>query len=143
MKYTQYIPYALAALLLYAGVIKISNPALFQLQMSKSPLLPASLIPFISYALPIAEITIALFLFTGILKRLSLYASFTIMSLFTAYLSILYLLFKGADLPCSCGGILGKMSYPTHIAFNLFFTLLAGLAVVSSDKDKHSAELLA
>ncbi len=136
MKSAQYISWLLAVLLLYAGLVKLIDVDLFRLQMSKSPLLPSSVIPLLSYAVPLVEILLAFCLLLGYAPSTALLTAFGLMALFTVYLAALYFFYRGMELPCSCGGILGKMGYPVHIAFNLFFTLVAGAGYVQAERSK-------
>lgn len=115
-------------LFMYAAVVKAMDYGLFIDDMSKSPLL-------IKYdkqllgpgVLGVEFLIVALLSFTTTRKS-GLFLSFFTMLLFTLYLSTLYFFYT--NIPCSCGGILGKMSYPTHIAFNAGFTLLAATGVL-------------
>jgi len=45
-------------------------------------------------------------------------------------------------LPCSCGGVIQKMTWGQHVIFNLFFTLLAlvGIWLARKRKDETSTE---
>lgn len=119
----QVISFAMMTLMLYAGTVKLINVPLFKEQMAKSPLIPEMLIPYIGYGLPIAEISVALLIILKKTAKTGLLLSFIIMLMFTFYLIFLTSLFE--NVPCSCGGILGQMSYPVHIIFNVSFTILA------------------
>lgn len=128
------IAFLLAALLMYAGMVKLMNPTLFQTQLSKSPLIPSGIIPFLAYALPLSEVAVAFLLFTDKYLKFALHYAFALMAFFSVYLIVLYTAFPKQDLPCSCGGILGYMSYEVHIVFNLCFTLLAGIGVFINEQ---------
>jgi len=119
----QVISFVMMTLMLYAGTVKLLNVPLFKEQMSKSPLIPEILIPYIGYLLPLAEILIALLIIIKRTTRMGLLLSFIVMLMFTFYLIFLTSLFE--NVPCSCGGILGQMSYTVHIIFNISFTILA------------------
>lgn len=122
------IKYLLSILFIYAGVYKISDLSEFKSQMYQSPLLPSTLIPLIAVSLPLFEIALGTFLlFFSKLESLLLWISFSLMLFFSLYLIMLYTLYSKP--PCACGGILGGMDYPAHIAFNITFTLLAALAL--------------
>lgn len=60
-------------------------------------------------------------------RTIGLYFSFTIMVLFTAYIYII--LHYSEFVPCSCGGILERMDWNTHLIFNIGAVLLAGSAL--------------
>lgn len=119
----QVISFGMMTLMLYAGTVKLINVPLFKEQMSKSPLIPEILIPYIGYGLPIAEIAIAVLIILKKTSKTGLLLSFIVMLMFTFYLIFLTSLFE--NVPCSCGGILGQMSYTVHIIFNVSFTILA------------------
>jgi hypothetical protein len=112
---------------MYASLSKLSINTEFREQMLQSPLLPALVIPFLSYAIPTVELLIVGLLFFDRVRIIGLYLSFFLMLSFTFYL--IMLLNIDETLPCSCGGILGKMNYPTHIAFNIFFSMLSLIGI--------------
>jgi hypothetical protein len=131
----------LFALFLYSSLIKLVESQKFLWELTTSPLLSyLSISPgLIQYPLPITELSIAISLFFDNTRKVGLYFSFTLMVLFTFYLSVLFTQF--ANIPCACGGILGGMSYPVHIAFNIFFTLVAVVGIYTSadSTNEHSA----
>lgn len=117
----------LIILFLYAGLSKLLEYSVFQMQLAKSPMLtPYS--EMLAILLPIGEIILALALFYDKYRLVSFYASFFIMSLFTIYL--IYVLNFSYYIPCSCGGILGKLSWGSHIIFNVFFILISFLGIL-------------
>jgi hypothetical protein len=59
---------------------------------------------------------------------MGLYASFFLMSLFTAYLMIM--LNVSYYVPCSCGGVLEKLSWNQHIVFNVFFIVISAAGAI-------------
>jgi uncharacterized membrane protein YphA (DoxX/SURF4 family) len=61
-------------------------------------------------------------------RLIGLYASFFFMILFTGY--IVAILRFSSYIPCSCGGILQKMSWTQHLIFNIGFLLLAVIAIL-------------
>jgi hypothetical protein len=126
-------------LFLYSGLTKLIESENFLWELAKSPLLSSIYIhpEFIRYPLPILEVSIANALLFDRTRKVGLYLSFVLMVCFTLYLVILVTQF--ANLPCSCGGILGGMSYPVHIAFNIVFTLVALVGIYTSDAEVHSS----
>lgn len=121
------IKFLLAILFIYAGIYKISSVNDFASQMYQSPLLPASIVPYLAIILPLFEIALgSLLIFSQKIEFLLLCISGSLMLFFSLYLIMLYTLYSKP--PCSCGGILSGMTYPVHITFNIIFTLLAGLA---------------
>ena len=89
---------------------------------------------FIAATLPAGELLVAASLLFKRTRLTGLYASFFLMALFTGY--IFMMLHFSYDLPCSCGGVLAKMSWQDHLLFNSAFTLLAGIAVILESDSK-------
>jgi uncharacterized membrane protein YphA (DoxX/SURF4 family) len=116
-----------AVLFVYAATSKLLDFENFQIQLGQSPLL-SSFAGLILFAVPVLEIIIAILLLIQKFRLIGLFSAYTLMVLFTAYIYIL--LNYSAFVPCSCGGIIQKMTWSEHLIFNLFFVLLAGIAIV-------------
>ncbi|MCG2419388.1 hypothetical protein K8089_10165 [Aequorivita sp. F47161] len=113
-------------LFIYAAVSKLLDFETFTVQLAQSPLLSAYA-GFIAYLVPTAEIGIAILLMVGRYRTLGLYASYLLMVMFTTYI---FIILNFSDfIPCSCGGVLEKLSWTQHFIFNIVFILLAGVAV--------------
>ena len=122
----------LILLFLYTGLSKLLEPEKFLFSLEKSPLLsPFS--GFISIALPAGEIILAALLFFKRTQLKGLWISLGLLSLFTAYL--IYMVVFHDKLPCSCGGVISKMTWKQHIFFNLFFVLLTAIAIYTHYKE--------
>lgn len=118
--------YLFILLFLYAAVSKLLSFETFKVQLAQSPLLSAYA-DIIAWLVPGIEILIAFLLVIARFRTLALYASFTLMIMFTAYI---FIILNFSDfIPCSCGGVLEKLSWTQHLIFNAFFILLAGVAV--------------
>jgi len=131
--------YLFVFLFLYAAVSKLLDFETFTLQLAQSPLLSAYAY-IIAWAVPAIEIGIALLLVIERLRLFALYAAFTLMVMFTAYI---FIILNFSDfVPCSCGGVLEKLSWTQHLIFNLFFIILAGVAVFFSGRYKSKKTLL-
>ena len=76
------VTFLLVFLFVYAAVSKLIDFQQFQIQLLKSPLLHVIAVP-VSVLTPIAEILIAVMLCFGSMKLIGLYASFSIMLIFT------------------------------------------------------------
>jgi hypothetical protein len=113
----------LIILFIYTALSKLSSYNTFIVQLSKSPFI-TSYANVIAWGLPAVEILISLLLVFKRTKLIGLYASFFMMSLFTAYLIIM--LNFSYHIPCSCGGVLQNLSWNEHIVFNAFFIIIAG-----------------
>ncbi len=123
----------LIILFVYAGLSKLLEFQNFRAQLGQSPLLSAYT-GFISYAVLAVEFTIALLLAIPKTRFIALFASFTLMLLFTAY--IIVILNYSSFVPCSCGGILEQLGWKEHLIFNIVFTLLAATAILILSLDK-------
>ncbi|WP_343304399.1 MauE/DoxX family redox-associated membrane protein [Chitinophaga niabensis] len=106
---------------IYTGLNKIIDFANFKVQLGRSPFIQ-HWTSFIAIALPIGEIILAILLIIKKTRLIGLYLSFSLMALFTGYVYIM--LTYSYDLPCSCGGVLEKLSWEDHLIFNALFTVL-------------------
>jgi hypothetical protein len=84
--------------------------------------------------IPLSEIVVSLLLFFPQTRQKGLWGSLALMILFTGYLA--FMLFFSRVRPCSCGGVIEKMTWNQHFIFNIFFTLLAMLGLWLN-KNKH------
>ncbi|SFC72592.1 MauE/DoxX family redox-associated membrane protein [Flavobacterium phragmitis] len=117
----------------YAAITKLLDFENFQVQLGQSPLLSSYAI-WISYMVIAIELLISLMLMIPKFRTAGLYASLSLMSMFSSYIFIM--LHFSSFVPCSCGGILEKMSWNVHLIFNLFFVglALASLLMLPSSK---------
>lgn len=121
------ICYSYALLFIYAAASKLLDFNTFRVQLGQSPLLSA-FADWVSISIPGIEICIAIILLIPKYRLLGLYASYLLMAMFTMYIYII--LNYSAFVPCSCGGILQKMTWNQHLIFNIAFILLAIIAVI-------------
>jgi hypothetical protein len=70
------------------------------------------------------------------LRLMALYASFSIMVMFTTY--IIAILNFSTYIPCSCGGVLEKLTWTEHLIFNICFVLLAYIGIILQSKSQES-----
>ena len=117
----------LVILFVYAASSKLMDFARFRVQLGKSPLLTA-FAGVIAWTIPAIELAIATLLCIPRARLIGIYASFTLMCLFTLYIG--YILRFSPYIPCSCGGILQNMSWNTHLVFNICFVAIAALGVL-------------
>lgn len=115
------------ALFAYAATSKLVDFENFLIELGQSPLLSA-FARFVAIAVPSAELLICLLLLVPRWQLTGLYASYALMSMFTAYIFII--LNYGSFIPCSCGGILSELGWTEHLFFNIAFVVLALLAIV-------------
>ncbi|SDH77835.1 Methylamine utilisation protein MauE [Chryseobacterium taeanense] len=131
MKYLKkIIPFAVSIffviLFCYAAISKILDFENFQVQISASPLLNA-FSQFLPYTIIIVEVIIAGLLCYPKTRTIGLIGSFILMLIFTGYIALL--LRTSKNLPCSCGGILEKMSWNQHLYFNIGCVILSVIAL--------------
>lgn len=109
-------------LFVYAATSKVIAFHEFEIQIGQSPLL-TNYSYLLAWVVPLLEIIISVMLAFRSLRTIGLYASFSIMVIFTSY--IVVILNFSNHIPCSCGGILQKMSWNDHLIFNIVFCFLA------------------
>lgn len=122
-------------LFVYAAVNKLLDFENFQVQLAQSPLLSAFAGP-ISYTVIAVEVVIALMLCFQKSKKAGLYAGFSLMVMFTGYIVII--LKYSPFIPCSCGGVLEKLTWNQHLVFNVIFVLIGALALYWFPKVRHT-----
>ncbi|QES88744.1 DoxX family protein [Rhizosphaericola mali] len=129
----------LLILFLYAGVEKVFRMDSFYRDMSNQPIVK-SLVPIVTYMIPLGEIIAAGLLVFDRTKKAGLYISCLLMSVFMGYVALI-VAGKFPRKPCSCGELISKLSWTEHLLFNLFFWLLAIVGIyltmaVGKHKDK-------
>jgi hypothetical protein len=117
-------------LFIYAATSRLFDYDNFKAQLGRSPLL-ARFWNWI-WIVPTIEIVIACFLPFSKTKLFGLYASFSLMTMFTGY--IFTILQFSEFIPCSCGGVLSKMSWTAHLWFNIVFILFALTGIILQAK---------
>jgi len=113
-------------LFIYTGINKMMDYHNTKLQMQRSPFIN-NMAGFIAATLPTGELLLAALLIIKRTRLIGLYISLFLMTLFTGY--IWTMLTYSYDLPCSCGGIISKMTWHDHLIFNIGFTLFSILAI--------------
>ena len=134
---TTFISIFFILLFCYAAISKIMDFEKFQIQMTESPLLSA-FAGFLPYVLIISEFIIAELLCYRITQNAGLLASFILMLFFTGYIA--HMLLTSENLPCSCGGILEKMSWTQHLYFNIGCAVLAAIALGINIRNSRPAD---
>tara|TARA_R110002073_G_scaffold327921_3_gene508844 strand:- start:2255 stop:2632 length:378 start_codon:yes stop_codon:yes gene_type:complete len=119
----------------YAATSKFLDFYDFKVQLGQSPVLTAYA-DWVSWGIPLLELAIAgLFLFSKYVL-LAFYASYSLMIMFTTY--IIVILNFSDFIPCSCGGVLEKLSWTDHIIFNVIFIAIAVVGVKFSENQLNS-----
>src|SRR3981081_1825021 len=118
--WVEFISILLIILFTYAAVSKLLDFQKFRVQLGQSPMLTA-FAGWVTWIIPSLELIISIMLSIQRGRLLGLYASFSLMVMFTAYIIAIT---KFSDyVPCSCGGVLQNMSWNQHLVFNLGFVL--------------------
>ncbi|PWV44644.1 MauE/DoxX family redox-associated membrane protein [Chitinophaga sp. S165] len=116
----------LILLWIYTGLNKIIDYSKFKFEVGRSPFLQNFAL-FIALTLPAWELIMAVLLVFKRIRNIGLYASLFMMTLFTGYV---YIMLKYSyDLPCSCGGIIEKLTWEQHLAVNFGVTILTIMAI--------------
>lgn len=130
--FTEVVIVLLVILFLYTAVSKFIDFKGFTYDLNNQPF-PNSLTPILRWLIPITEISIVLTLLFERTRMIGLYASFILMGLFIIYTALV--LFNFFDyVPCSCGGVIKNLTWPQHLFFNLFFTIISFLAIRANRK---------
>ena len=116
----------------YAALAKLIDYKIFVFQISQSELLNG-FENTLAWLVPTAELVVAGMLISPRLRQAGLYASFSLMMMFSAYIVAIQQFTE--YIPCSCGGILATMGWTAHLIFNLVFVLLgiAGILLNASN----------
>jgi hypothetical protein len=109
-------------LFVYTASSKFISYSHFREVLHQSPLI-SKISSYIAWILPTVEILVSILLFFPATRNKGLWASLTLMISFTVYIS--YMLYFSSVRPCSCGGVLEKMTWNQHLIFNIGLTLLA------------------
>jgi len=118
----------LILLFVYASLSKFLDFHTFYREMDNQPL-PNSWTPFLVWAIPCTEIAISVSLIFERTRLLGFYASLVVMGLFTVYTGIILMHFF-PYVPCSCGGVIKRLTWTQHLALNLFFVAISIVGVV-------------
>ncbi|MFT3793755.1 DoxX family protein [Flavobacterium sp.] len=114
-------------LFVYASVSKLLDFENFQVQLGQSTLL-GFFAGFVSYAVVVTELVIAGLLVFTVTRTLALYLGYSLMVLFTLY--IYFILHYSSNVPCSCGGVIEKLSWDEHLLFNVGFVALGAIGLL-------------
>lgn len=142
-RFVEFTSYFFILLFCYASISKIMDFENFQVQIAQSPIF-SSVAGFISYGVLITELLVCILLIFDRSRIIGLYSSFFLMVSFTIY--IYFILNYSDNVPCSCGGILEKMGWRTHLIFNIATVILSSSAIfldtVQTDKKIITSVLL-
>jgi hypothetical protein len=117
----------LILLFLYASVSKWLAFKVFIGEMNNQPF-PNWMTPYLVWSIPSIEVLIAVGLIFEKTRVPAFYASLALMSAFTIY-TVTILLHAFRYIPCSCGGVIRKLTWHQHLYFNLFFVGISLLGI--------------
>lgn len=122
----------LITLWVYTALSKLMDFALFKVQLSRQAIISDYAGIFVWF-LPLIELVAALLLMFSITRKTGLLLSFSLMTIFTAYIGMVAfgIIEKSS---CSCGGVLSQLGFKEHFWFNLVFLILAGLGIYLNSK---------
>jgi uncharacterized membrane protein YphA (DoxX/SURF4 family) len=128
------ITYLFIILFIYASVNKLVDYENFSTELGKSPLLTA-FAGWVAWMVPVVELLVVVLLTMPKWCLAGLYAAFSLMTMFTAY--IVAILRFSDYVPCSCGGVLQNMTWNQHLVFNIAFVLLALAGIILHEPEVH------
>lgn len=120
----------LITLFLYAAVSKLLDTEKFISELKNQPF-DNWLAPFIAVGIIALEFIITGLLLSEKTRRTGLICSLSLMILFTGYIGLVLTGYFGRT-PCSCGGIISKLSWTQHLFFNLFFVAISLIGIMLS-----------
>ena len=98
----------------------------------QAPLI-ASYAGILSWLIPTIEMVIVMMLTIYSTRFYGLLSSLFLLIVFTMYIA--GMLLSGSHLPCSCGGVISRLSWKEHLVFNLFFMALSLAGIVLEKKE--------
>lgn len=118
----------LILLFVYASVSKFLDFKTFIKEMNNQPL-PNSWTPLLVWFIPCTEVLLSAALIFERTRLLGLYGSLVLMAMFSVY-SIIVLLHGFSYIPCSCGGVIKRLTWRQHLVLNLSFVTLSVVGVI-------------
>lgn len=116
----------LVFLFVYTPASKLMKFHEYALTMKAQPFAPW-FSTFLIYAVPATEILAVILLVLPLTRKIGLYVSMVLMTLFTGYIGLIQLNYYG-KIPCTCGGFISSLTWNEHLALNVAIMLLIGLA---------------
>ena len=124
----------LLLLFVYTGISKLLDMQAYK-EALKLQHFPAWLYS-LAVTLPFFEMIIALGLVFKMVRGIALYGYLILMLVFTGYTGLVaFHFFK--QMPCTCGGVISRLSWTQHFLFNIFFLLISCWAIWLYRKQKH------
>jgi uncharacterized membrane protein YphA (DoxX/SURF4 family) len=118
----------LGSILLWAGLAKIPEPALFAQTVRAYEILPILLIHPFAVFMPWVEVITGLFLIAGIWQRSAALLTFLLLLSFLVAIGVN--LYRGADLSCGCFGLDGAGGSLSSALVKDLFLILGSLVLL-------------
>lgn len=118
----------------YAAISKLIDFDQTRAQMH-SQVFSATFSSILTWAIPAIELLTTALLVYSKTRIYGLYVSAILLFVFTMYI-VLVINNAFGRIPCSCGGVLEKMSWGQHLAFNIVFLLLTLSSIVFELKER-------
>lgn len=128
----------LVLLFAYTAMSKLFGFAQFRAQLAGSPWL-GLYAGWLAWLVPAVELVIVGMLTVNVLRRYGLYASLLLLAVFTIYIG--GMLLTQQHLPCSCGGVIEKLSWKQHLVLNALFMALCGWGIIEERRIKRYARV--
>lgn len=118
----------------YAAASKLIIFNSLRLQLLVQPL-PRWSVTYLVYIIPASEVIVVMCLLFKSTRITGFIGSATLMLMFTMYVG---LAMSGAfgSIPCSCGGIIQKLSWAQHFIFNLIFLTISIYGIILDQKER-------
>lgn len=92
---------------------------------------------FLFYVIPTGEVIVALLLVYGRTRLTGFIFSFSILTIFTGYISLV-LLSVFSKVPCACISLIPNMGFTFHLFFNLFFMAVSAIGIIVTKKERRN-----
>ena len=112
----------------YSATTKLFDFSGFQLGLFRNPIIPHDFAVSVSYLIPILETIIAVLMLFDKSKIKALIGFFILLVMFTIYIALFWIM--DVERPCSCGGLIAKLSFNMHFILNLFLLLISAYSIL-------------
>lgn len=126
------ITFLFILLFVYAAVTKLMDYQKFSIQLGQSPIL-TRYAPLLAWTIPTIELLVSTFLIIPRTRLIGFYSFFSMMTMFTVYI---VLASRFSDyVPCSCGGVLERLTWNQHLIFNIGFMVMGLTGILLYPKE--------
>jgi len=123
----------------YTAIDKLMNVQQNAIVLSNMPYI-THVASYLAIIIPVLELLTVLLLIIPKTNFAGLYCSLLLMGAFTVYL--VAMLTTNNNLPCTCGGVLEKMSWKQHVVFNIIVLALIIPGIFLKSKSKVNSKLI-